>query len=131
MGGWRGGTDSLYVGDIGDTKGTRDGSNTTGKSRVRLYRFPEPVVSASGPKVTGTITQFNTFVYRYADANGTLIAPPEFRVAHGRSDHPRRLRRREEGADVSADISPSGDIALKGARSPTSGRAPLPLSRRR
>jgi hypothetical protein len=33
------------------------------------------VVSASGPKVTGTITQFDTFVYRYADANGTLIAP--------------------------------------------------------
>jgi hypothetical protein len=46
---------------------------------VRLYRFPEPVVSASGPKVTRTITQFEMFVYRY----------------------------------VSADISPSGDIALK------------------
>ena len=69
------GTDSLYVGDIGDNKGTRDGSNTTGKSRVRLYRFPEPTVFASGPKVTGTITQFDTFVYRYADANGTFIAP--------------------------------------------------------
>ena len=25
--------------------------------------------------MTGTITAFDTFVYRYADANGTLIAP--------------------------------------------------------
>lgn len=69
------GRDLLYVGDIGDNKGTRDGSNTTGRSRVRLYRFPEPTVSASGPKVTGTIAQFDTFVYQYADANGTPIAP--------------------------------------------------------
>ena len=49
------GTDFLYVGDIGDNKGAGDGSNTTNRSRVRLYRFPEPTVSATGPKVTGTI----------------------------------------------------------------------------
>ena len=68
------GTDFLYVGDIGDNKGTRNGG-TGAKSFPRLYRFPEPTVSASGPKVTGTITAFDTFVYRYADANGTFIAP--------------------------------------------------------
>jgi len=143
------GTDSLYVGDIGDNKGTRDGSNTTGKSRVRLYRFPEPVVSASGPKVTGTITQFDTFVYRYADANGTLIAPRNSEslmvdpITHDvyvvekkkqtiggteqnwvfRFDQPldpnginiaRKVALTTTAKSyVSADISPSGDIALK------------------
>jgi hypothetical protein len=66
------GADFLYVGDIGDNKGTRNG---TTKILPRLYRFPEPTVSAAGPKVTGTITAFDTFVYRYADANGTFIAP--------------------------------------------------------
>ena len=68
------GTDFLYVGDIGDNKGTRNGG-TGAKSFPRLYRFPEPTVSASGPKVTGTITAFDTYVYRYADASGTFIAP--------------------------------------------------------
>jgi hypothetical protein len=66
------GTDYLYVGDIGDNKGTRNG---TTKILPRLYRFPEPVVSAGGPRVTETITAFDTFVYRYADANGALLAP--------------------------------------------------------
>ena len=41
------GTDFLYVGDIGDNKGTRNGS-TAAKSLPRLYRFPEPTVSATG-----------------------------------------------------------------------------------
>jgi len=143
------GTDFLYVGDIGDNKGTRDGSSTTGRSRVRLYRFPEPVVSASGPKVTGTITQFDTFVYRYADASGTLIAPRSSEalmvdpITHDvyvvekkvqtvgrvnqnwvfRLDQPLQngvinIARKvafttTAKSYVSADISPSGDIALK------------------
>jgi hypothetical protein len=68
----RAGTDVLYVGDIGDNKGTRNG---TTKILPRLYRFPEPTVSATGPKVTMTVSAFDTFVYRYADANGTLLAP--------------------------------------------------------
>ena len=93
------GTDFLYVGDIGDNKGTRDGSNTTGRSRVRLYRFPEPTVSATGPKVTGTITRFDTFVYQYADANGTPIAPRNSESLMVDPITPRRLHRREEGAD--------------------------------
>ena len=145
----RAGTDDLYVGDIGDNKGTRDGSNTTGKSRVRLYRFPEPTVSATGPKVTGTITGFDTFVYRYADSDGTLIAPRNSEslmvdpITHDvyvvekkaqtiggkkqnwifRLDQPLQngvinIARKvafttTSGTYVSADISPSGDIALK------------------
>jgi hypothetical protein len=145
----RDGTDDLYVGDIGDNKGTRDGSNTTGRSRVRLYRFPEPTVSATGPKVTGTITGFDTFVYRYADANGTLIAPRNSEslmvdpITHDvyvvekkvqtvggvnqnwvfRLDQPllngvvntaRKVALTTTAKSyVSADISPSGDIALK------------------
>jgi hypothetical protein len=145
----RDGTDDLYVGDIGDNKGTRDGSNTTGRSRVRLYRFPEPAVSATGPKVTGTITGFDTFVYRYADANGTLIAPRNSEslmvdpITHDvyvvekksqtigvqkqnwifRLDQPLQngvinIARKvafttTAKSYVSADISPSGDIALK------------------
>lgn len=143
------GTDSLYVGDIGDNKGTRDGSNTTGKSRVRLYRFPEPTVSATGPKVTGTITAFDTFVYRYADANGTLIAPRNSEslmvdpithdvyvvekkvqtIGNVKQNWVFRLQQPLQNgviniakkvaltttakSYVSADISPSGDIALK------------------
>ena len=69
------GADLLYVGDIGDNKGTRDGSNSTNRSRVRLYRIPEPTVSATGPKVTATITGFDTFVYRYADTDGRSSLP--------------------------------------------------------
>ena len=143
------GTDFLYVGDIGDNKGTRDGSNTTGKSRVRLYRFPEPTVSATGPKVTGTITAFDTFVYRYADANGTFIAPRNseslmidptthdvyvvekkvqtigvqkqnwvFRLDQPLQNGVVNVARKvaittTAKSYVSADISPSGDIALK------------------
>jgi hypothetical protein len=145
----RAGTDDLYVGDIGDNKGTRDGSNTTGRSRVRLYRFPEPTVSATGPKVTGTITGFDTFVYRYADANGTLIAPRNseslmvdpithdvyvvekkvqtiggqkqnwiFRLEQPLQNGVINIARKVAFTTtaktyVSADISPSGDIALK------------------
>jgi hypothetical protein len=145
----RDGTDDLYVGDIGDNKGTRDGSNTTSRSRVRLYRFPEPTVSATGPKVTGTITGFDTFVYRYADANGTFIAPRNAEslmtdpITHDvyivekkvqtidgqkqnwlfRFDQPlqngvtnvaRKVAFTKTAKTyVSADISPSGDIALK------------------
>ncbi len=145
----RAGTDDLYVGDIGDNKGTRDGSNTTGRSRVRLYRFPEPTVSATGPKVTGTITGFDTFVYRYADANGTLIAPRNseslmvdpithdvyvvekkvqtiggqkqnwiFRLEQPLQNGVINVARKVAFTTtaktyVSADISPSGDIALK------------------
>jgi len=141
--------DDIYVGDIGDNKGTRDGSNTTGRSRVRLYRFPEPAVSASGPKVTGTITQFDTFVYQYADANGTPIAPRNseslmvdpithdvyvvekkvqtignvkqnwvFRLDQPLSTSGINIARKvamttTAKSYVSADISPSGDIALK------------------
>ncbi|MGH3141450.1 MAG: hypothetical protein ACRDQE_17120 [Gaiellales bacterium] len=145
----RAGTDLLYVGDIGDNKGTRDGSNTTNKSRVRLYRFPEPTVSATGPKVTGTITGFDTFVYRYADPTGTFIAPRNSEslmtdpITHDvyvvektkqtvngkkqnwifRLDQPlqngvinvaRKVAFTTTAKTyVSADISPSGDIALK------------------
>jgi hypothetical protein len=145
----RAGTDFLYVGDIGDNKGTRDGSNTTNKSRVRLYRFPEPMVSATGPKVTGTITGFDTFVYRYADANGTFIAPRNseslmtdptthdvyvvektkqtvggqkqnwiFRLDQPLQNGVTNIARKvaittTAKAYLSADISPSGDIALK------------------
>jgi hypothetical protein len=142
------GPDSLYVGDIGDNKGTRDGSNTTGRSRVRLYRFDEPAVSVSGPKVTGTITGFDTFVYQYADANGNPIAPRNSEPlmvdprTHGvyvvekkvqtignvKQNWVFRLDTLQNGviniarkvamtttakSYVSADISPSGDIALK------------------
>jgi len=145
----RAGTDSLYVGDIGDNKGTRDGSTATSKSRVRLYRFPEPTVSATGPKVTGTITGFDTFVYRYADADGTLIAPRNseslmtdpithdvyvvektkqtvggkkqnwvFRLEQPLQNGVINIARKVAFTTtaktyVSADISPSGDIALK------------------
>ncbi|HEY7257453.1 MAG TPA: hypothetical protein VH459_00210 [Gaiellales bacterium] len=140
--------DFLYVGDIGDNKGTRDGSNTTSRSRVRLYRFPEPAVSAAGPKVTGTITQFDTFVYQYADGNGTTIAPRNSEslmvdptthavyvvekkvqtVGGVKQNWVFRLQTLQNGvinvakkvaftttakSYVSADISPSGDIALK------------------
>jgi hypothetical protein len=141
--------DYLYVGDIGDNKGTRDGSNTTGRSRVRLYRFPEPAVSATGPKVTGTITGFDTFVYQYADANGTPIAPRNseslmvdpithdvyvvekkvqtignvkqnwvFRLQQPLQNGVINIARKvafttTAKSYVSADISPSGDIALK------------------
>jgi hypothetical protein len=141
--------DYLYVGDIGDNKGTRDGSNTTGRSRVRLYRFPEPAVSAPGPKVTGTITGFDTFVYQYADANGTPIAPRNseslmvdpithdvyvvekkvqtignvkqnwvFRLQQPLQNGVINIARKvafttTAKSYVSADISPSGDIALK------------------
>jgi hypothetical protein len=66
------GTDALYVGDIGDNKANRDG---TQRILPRLYRFPEPVVSASGPKVTGTITTFDTFVYGYANEVGVPLPP--------------------------------------------------------
>jgi hypothetical protein len=143
------GTDFIYVGDIGDNKGTRDGSNTTGRSRVRLYRFPEPTVSASGPKVTATIPQFDTFVYQYADANGNPIAPRNSEslmvdpITHDvyvvekkvqtvggvkqnwvfRLDQPllngvlntaRKVAFTTTAKSyVSADISPTGDIALK------------------
>jgi hypothetical protein len=145
----RAGTDLLYVGDIGDNKGTRDGSNTTNKSRVRLYRFPEPAVSATGPKVTGTITGFDTYVYRYADPSGTFIAPRNseslmvdpithdvyvvektkqtvagkkqnwiFRfdqpLQNGATNVARKVAFTTTAKTyVSADISPSGDIALK------------------
>jgi hypothetical protein len=145
----RAGTDFLYVGDIGDNKGTRNGSGTGNKSLPRLYRFPEPVVSATGPKVTGTITAFDTFIYRYADANGTLIAPRNAEslmtdpITHDvyivekkvqtianvkqnwvfRFDQPlqngvtniaRKVAITKTAKSyVSADISPSGDIALK------------------
>jgi hypothetical protein len=142
------GPDDIYVGDIGDNKGTRDGSNTTGRSRVRLYRFPEPNVSAAGPEVTGTIMQFDTFVYQYADANGTPIAPRNAEslmvdplthdiyvvekkvqtIGNVKQNWVFRLHQPQNGvlnlatkvaftttakSYVSADISPSGDIALK------------------
>ena len=142
------GTDFLYVGDIGDNKGTRNGG-TGAKSFPRLYRFPEPTVSASGPKVTGTITAFDTFVYRYADADGTFIAPRNseslmvdptthdvyvvekkvqtianqkqnwvFRfdqpLQNGVTNIARKVAITTTAKSyVSADISPSGDIALK------------------
>jgi hypothetical protein len=145
----RAGTDFLYVGDIGDNKGTRDGSNTKSKSRVRLYRFPEPAVSATGPKVTATISAFDTYVYRYADANGTFIAPRNsealmidptthdvyvvekkaqtiggtkqnwvFRFDQPLQDGAINVARKvaittTTAAYTSADISASGDIALK------------------
>ena len=32
-------------------------------------------MSATGPKVTATISAFDTFVYRYANEGGTLLAP--------------------------------------------------------
>lgn len=144
----RAGTDFLYVGDIGDNKGTRNGG-TGAKSFPRLYRFPEPTVSATGPKVTGTITAFDTFVYRYADANGTLIAPRNAEslmtdpITHDvyivekkvqtiggkkqnwvfRFDQPLQNGATNIARKVaitttaksytSADISPTGDIALK------------------
>jgi hypothetical protein len=145
----RAGTDFLFVGDIGDNNGLRNGSGTGTKSLPRLYRFPEPTVSATGPKVTGTITGFDTFVYRYADANGTLIAPRNAEslmtdpMTHDvyivekkkqtiggtkqnwvfRFDQPLQngvpnVARKvaittTAKAYLSADISPSGDIALK------------------
>lgn len=140
--------DDIYVGDIGDNKGTRDGSNTTSRSRVRLYRFPEPDVSATGPKVTGTITQFDTIVYQYADANGNPIAPRNSEslmvdplthavyvvekkvqtIGNVKQNWVFRLQTLDNvginiakkvamtttaKSYVSADISPSGDIALK------------------
>ena len=116
---------------------------------MRLYRFPEPTVSATGPKVTGTITAFDTFVYRYADANGTFIAPRNaeslmidpithdvyivekkvqtiggvkqnwvFRLDQPLQNGVTNVARKvaittTAKSYVSADISPSGDIALK------------------
>ena len=65
------GTDEIYVPDIGDNKGTRDGVK---KPLPVIYRFPEPDVSASGPIATSTVTP-DAFPIRYADESGNVLPP--------------------------------------------------------
>jgi hypothetical protein len=67
------GTDLISIPDIGDNKTpNRDG---VARPTPTLYRLPEPTVSATGPKVTGTITAFERYDFRYADEAGNVIPP--------------------------------------------------------
>jgi hypothetical protein len=65
------GTDEIYVPDIGDNKNNRDGN---ARPLPVIYRLPEPDVSASGPKLTATVTP-EAFPIRYADESGNLLPP--------------------------------------------------------
>ncbi len=61
----RGGADLLYIGDIGDNAGNRDGAD---RPLPALYRLAEPAVSANtSPPIVGTISSVQKFKFRYFD----------------------------------------------------------------
>ena len=65
------GVDYLYLGDIGDNAGKR--------ADIRVYRAPEPAVTAAGPATDGTIADVERLTLTYADGPHdaeTLLADP-------------------------------------------------------
>jgi hypothetical protein len=67
------GTDQILIPDIGDIKK----ANRDGVHRIvpAIYQLPEPTVSASGPPVTATVTNFERFNFRYGDEAGNVLPP--------------------------------------------------------
>ena len=67
------GTDWIYVGDIGDNPGNRNGVD---RPVPTLYRFAEPVISASqSPPLVANIKEVEAFKFRYFSASGSQLRP--------------------------------------------------------
>jgi hypothetical protein len=71
----REGTDLLYIGDIGDNRGNRNGVD---RPVPHLYRVAEPQVSADqSPPLVQTINDVEGFAFRYYSASGSRLKPKD------------------------------------------------------
>lgn len=71
--GYRDGTDWIYIGDIGDNRGDRNGDD---RSVPTLYRLAEPVISVGqAPPLVSSIKEVETFPFRYFSSAGNRLKP--------------------------------------------------------